>query len=91
MGWVVNATPRTLYLRERPGTHCIGGCVGTRAGRDGAENLAPTGIRSPDRPARSESLYRLSYPGPPLQLSMFNFLGDSIAIISISPQAFQKL
>ena len=30
----------------------------------GAENLAPTGIRSPDRPARSESLYRLSYPSP---------------------------
>ena len=24
----------------------------------------PTGITSPDRPARSESLYRLSYPGP---------------------------
>jgi hypothetical protein len=23
-----------------------------------------TGIRSPDRPARSQSLYRLSYPGP---------------------------
>jgi hypothetical protein len=30
----------------------------------GAENLAPTGIRSPDRPARSESLYRQRYPGP---------------------------
>ena len=31
-----------------------------------AENLAPppTGIRSPDCPPRSESLYRLSYPGP---------------------------
>ena len=28
----------------------------------GAENLAPTGIRSPDSPARSQSLYRLSYP-----------------------------
>ena len=28
----------------------------------GAENLAATGIRSPDRPARSQSLYRLSYP-----------------------------
>ena len=27
----------------------------------GAENLAPTGIRFPDRPARSQSLYRLSY------------------------------
>src|SRR5215469_12315361 len=27
----------------------------------GVENLAPTGIRSPDRPARRQSLYRLSY------------------------------
>ena len=27
----------------------------------GVENLAPTGIRFPDRPARRESLYRLSY------------------------------
>jgi hypothetical protein len=27
----------------------------------GVENLAPTGIRSPDRPTRSESLYRLSH------------------------------
>jgi hypothetical protein len=26
----------------------------------GAENLIPTGIGSPDRPARSQSLYRLS-------------------------------
>ena len=40
----------------------LGGSRG-RSGRVG-ENLAPTGIRSPDRPARSESLYRLSYPGP---------------------------
>jgi len=30
----------------------------------GAENLSPTGFRSPDRSARSKSLYRLSYPGP---------------------------
>jgi hypothetical protein len=29
-----------------------------------SKNLAPTEIRSPDRPARSQSLYRLSYPGP---------------------------
>jgi len=27
----------------------------------GAENLAYTGIRSTDRPARSQSLYQLSY------------------------------
>jgi hypothetical protein len=38
--------------------------MGPRAGLDGAENLVPTGIRSADRPARSESLYRMSYPGP---------------------------
>jgi hypothetical protein len=30
----------------------------------GAENLAPTGIQSPDLAALSESLYRLSYIGP---------------------------
>jgi hypothetical protein len=34
----------------------------------GAENLAPTGIRSADRPARSQSLYRLSYPGSPYKV-----------------------
>ena len=28
----------------------------------GAENLAPTGIRSPDRQDHSQSLYRLRYP-----------------------------
>ena len=28
----------------------------------GVDNLASTGIRSPDRPSRSESLHRLSYP-----------------------------
>ena len=36
----------------------LGGPQG-RSGR--VENLAPTGIRSPDRLARSQSLYRLSY------------------------------
>ena len=30
----------------------------------GAENLAANETRYPNRPARSESLYRLSYPGP---------------------------
>jgi hypothetical protein len=31
---VVNATPRPVYPRERPDTHCIGGCVGPRTGLD---------------------------------------------------------
>jgi hypothetical protein len=34
MVWLVNATPRPLYPRERPGTDCIGGWVGPRAGLD---------------------------------------------------------
>ena len=69
MGWVVNAMPRPLYLLERRGTHCIGGWVDLRAGLDGCGKTRPTGIRSPDRPAGSESLYRLSYPGPRSGLS----------------------
>ena len=45
-------------------THCIGGWVGLRAGLDRCgKSRPPTGIRSSDRPTRSESLYRLSYPG----------------------------
>ena len=32
MGWVVKATPLSLYPRERPCTPCIGGWVGPRAG-----------------------------------------------------------
>jgi len=35
MGLVVNATPRPLYPRERPGTHCTGGWVGPMVGMDG--------------------------------------------------------
>ena len=38
----------------------------------GAENLAPIGIRSPDRPARSQTLYRLSYPTHNTQLLLTN-------------------
>jgi len=37
----------------KPGAHCMW-----------ASGPVPTGIPSPDRPASSKSLYRLSYPGP---------------------------
>jgi hypothetical protein len=36
----------------------------------GAEYLAPIMIRSPDRPARSESLYTIRYPSLPEDHSM---------------------
>ena len=37
MGWVVIATPRPLYPRERPSAHCIGGNVHPRTGHEGPE------------------------------------------------------
>jgi hypothetical protein len=55
-----------LYPRERAGIHCIGGWMGPRASLDGTgKSRPPTGIRSPDLPARTKSLYRLSFSGPP--------------------------
>jgi hypothetical protein len=38
--------------------------VGTRAGLDACGKSRTTGIQSPGRPVRSESLYRLFYPSP---------------------------
>ena len=65
--------PATLYPRERPGTHCTGGCVGPRAGLDRCgKSRAPTGIRSPDRPVRSQSLYPLRYPAHLFTLAKVN-------------------
>jgi hypothetical protein len=48
-----------LTPEERPGTYCTGGWVGSTAGLDECGISRPTGIRSPDRPARSEWLYWL--------------------------------
>ena len=41
MEWVVDTTLGTIYHRERPGTHCIGGWVGPRAGLDGCGITRP--------------------------------------------------
>jgi hypothetical protein len=48
--------PAAFYPRERSGNHCTGSWVGPRAGLDGAENLAPTGIRCPDPVAMESEL-----------------------------------
>jgi hypothetical protein len=66
MGWVVKATPRP-HLTPGKDPVPIVQEAGWASGPFwmGAKNLASTEIRSPDRPARSGSLYRLSYPGPP--------------------------
>ena len=39
---------------KRPGTHCTGGWMGPGPVWTGVENLVPTEVRNPDRPARSE-------------------------------------
>ena len=41
MKWVVNATPRPVYPRERPGTYCTRGWVGPRAGLVGCGKSRP--------------------------------------------------
>ena len=59
----VSVTPRMLFTPGKvpvPIVQEAGWAPGPV--RTGAGNLAPTGIRSPDRPARSQSLYRLHYP-----------------------------
>ena len=56
--------PATLYPRERhpyPLYRRLGGPQG-RSGR--AENLVPSGIRSPDRPARRSVTIPTELPGP---------------------------
>ena len=55
--------PVALLPVKKTGTHCTGWISPGLAWRR-AEHLAPTGIRSPDRPTRSEALYRVRYPGP---------------------------
>jgi len=56
--------PAALPPRKRPDTHCVGGWVGPRAGLDGCgKSRPPTGIRSPDRPARSDPYTDYSIPG----------------------------
>jgi len=54
MGWVVNATPRPFYPWKRPGTHCIGGWVGPRAGLDscGKSRSRRDSIPGPSSPQR---------------------------------------
>jgi hypothetical protein len=60
--WGVSVTPRQLFTPGKNPLHIVQkagwapGPVWT-----GTENFAPTGIGSRDRPARSQSLYRLRY------------------------------
>ena len=60
----------------------------------GAENLASTEIRSPNRGAHSQSLYRLSYPGPHISLCALqnnsHHLGSALFVTQPSCTATNK-
>jgi len=79
-GWGISVTPRPLFTNGKDPVTIV-----QEAGWDpgpiwiGAENLAPTRIRSSDRPARSQSLYRLRYLDhavviAPPQINAFSFV-----------------
>ena len=53
--------PAVLYPRKDPVPIVQEAGWATGPVWTGAKNLAPTGIRFPDRPVRSQSLYRLRY------------------------------
>ena len=44
MVWVVNATPRLLYPRERPDTHSLGEGMNPRAGLVWCGKISPPGF-----------------------------------------------
>ena len=61
--WGFSFTPRPLFAPGKgPALNVQEAGWASGPVWTGAENFAPTGIRSPDRPDRSQSLYRLRYP-----------------------------
>jgi len=69
-------SPAALLPAERPGTNGTRDWVNPRLGLDGCGTSPPLhGIRSLDRPARGESLYRLYCSGLSIYIqTLQNFL-----------------
>jgi hypothetical protein len=78
--WSAARPGRTLPLGKTryPFYRRLGGPQGP-SGR--AEDPVPTGIPSPGHPACSQSLYRLSYPGPQLYASISDKTLQSLSIL----------
>jgi len=55
----------------------------------GAENLTPTGIRSSDCPARSQSLYRLRYPAQENQYYFLQFWKNLLMVLFALSSSFK--
>ena len=78
-GWGVSVTPRPLFTPGKDPVPIVqeAGWAPGPVWTGAQENLAPTGIRSPNRLARSQSLYRLSYPAHNFQDRVYFFLPES--------------
>jgi hypothetical protein len=68
---------RFTPIERATSTHCIGGYLGPRTGMDDVERrkilpLPGLEFRPLGRPARSQSLYRLSYPGSLVIVVLYN-------------------
>ena len=81
-GWGVSVTPRPIFTPGKDPLPIVQEAVwAPEQVWTAAENLAPTGIRSPDRPARSQLLYRLSYPAHKGLCTVWIILKDLMAVI----------
>jgi hypothetical protein len=84
LDWV-SATPRTLSTPVKDPVPIV-----QEAGWapvlvwTGAQNIAPIGFRTSDRPARSQSLYRLNYPAQSLQKT---YLKDCLTIKTLKDKS----
>jgi hypothetical protein len=66
--WSASCPGRFTSEERAPGTYWMGGCVGPKCGLDDVEKskilrLPGLELRPLGRPARSQPLYRLRYPG----------------------------
>ena len=81
--WGVSVTPQPLFTPVKDPVPIVQeagwapGPVWT-----GAENLVPTGIRSPDHPARSQSLYWLRYVAHGTDMRMSKFAITILLLLS---------
>ena len=87
-GWVVSSTPWSYFTPGKdpvPIVQEAGWALGPvwTGGKS-----RPTGIRTPDRPARSQSLYRLSYPAH-IQMKL-EICGRYQSGYSLSPSRFER-
>jgi hypothetical protein len=80
--WLASRPGRFTPMERAAGTHWIGGRVDPRAGLDDVEKrkfftLPGLELQPLGRPARSQSLYRLRYPGSLASQGIYFYLSGT--------------